>query len=41
MLQRFRQDLKKYHELFTAGRCQGWEQEELIVNAIKSGNYIQ
>ena len=36
MLQRFRTDLGKYHGLFTAGRCAGWEQEELIVNAIKS-----
>ena len=41
MLQRFRQDLAKYHELFTAGRCQGWEQEELIVNAIKSDTQAQ
>ena len=41
MLQRFRQDLAKYHELFTAGRCKGWEQEELIVNAIKSDTQAQ
>ncbi len=41
MLQRFRQDLGKYHGLFTAGRCQGWEQEELIVNAIKSDTQAQ
>lgn len=36
MLQRFKRDLEKYHDLFTAGRCSGWEQEELIVGAIKS-----
>ena len=41
MLQRLRQDISKYHELFTAGRCQGWEQEELIVNAIKSDTQAQ
>ena len=36
MLQRFKHDLSRYHDLFSGGRCQGWEQEELIVNAIKS-----
>ena len=36
MLQRFKRDLEKYHELFAGGRCSGWEQEELIVAAIKS-----
>ncbi len=28
--------MRKYHELFSGGRCQGWELEELFVNAIKS-----
>ena len=36
MLQRYERDLGKYHDMFSGGRCQGWEQEELIVAAIKS-----
>lgn len=36
MLQHFQRDLLRYHDLFSGGRCQGWEQEELIVRAIKS-----
>lgn len=36
MLQHFRKDLETYHNLFTGGRCQGWELEELIVRAIRS-----
>lgn len=36
MLQHFRHDLEKYHQLFTGGRCSGWELEELLVRAIKS-----
>ena len=36
MLQRFKSDIRKYHDLFDGGRCSSWEQEELIVNAIKS-----
>ena len=41
MLQRFRDDLRKYHDLFSGGRCAGWEQEELLVNAIKSDTKAQ
>lgn len=41
MLQRFKRDLGKYHELFSGGRCGGWEQEELIVNAIKADTSAQ
>ena len=41
MLQRFERDLGKYHDLFSGGRCQGWEQEELIVNAIKADTTAQ
>ena len=41
MLQRFERDLQKYHELFSGGRCQGWEQEELIVAAVKSDTTVQ
>lgn len=41
MLQRFRSDLVKFHELFTGDRCSGWQQEELIVNAIKSDTQAQ
>lgn len=36
MLQHFRHDLERYHQLFTGGRCSGWELEELLVRAIKS-----
>ncbi len=36
MQQHFRHDLEKYHQLFTGGRCSGWELEELLVRAIKS-----
>ncbi|MGI9439609.1 MAG: hypothetical protein ACR2OT_01390 [Parvibaculales bacterium] len=41
MLQRFERDLRKYHDLLDGGRCSGWEQEELIVNAIKSDTVAQ
>ncbi len=41
MLQRLERDLGKYHDLFSGGRCQGWEQEELIVAAIKSDTSAQ
>ncbi len=41
MLQRLKKDLGKYHDLFTADRCKGWEQEELIVAAIKSDTSAQ
>ena len=36
MMQHFRRDLERYHDLFTGGRCSGWELEELLVRAILS-----
>ena len=36
MQQHLRKSLEKYHELFSGGRCQGWELEELIFKAIQS-----
>lgn len=41
MLQRLERDLRKYHELFSGGRCAGWQQEELVVAAIKSDTAAQ
>lgn len=41
MQQHFRQDLERYHALFSAGRCSGWELEELIFRAIQSDNRAQ
>ena len=41
MEQSFFQSLDKYHELFSGGRCQSWEQEELIVKAIQSDTSSQ
>lgn len=41
MQQSFRQDLERYHTLFSAGRCSGWELEELIFRAIQSDNRAQ
>lgn len=41
MLQRLKHSLGKYHELFSGGRCQSWELEELIVNAIKADTTAQ
>ena len=41
MLQHYRTDLTRYHDLFNGGRCQGWELEELIVRAIKSDTVTQ
>ena len=38
MLQHLRQDLERYHALFSARRCSGTELEELIVRAIQSDN---
>ena len=36
MLQNLENFLRKYHELFSGGRCTGWELEELVVKAIKA-----
>lgn len=41
MLQRFQQDLRRFHDIFTGGRCSAWQQEELLVNAIKSDTVAQ
>lgn len=41
MAQSLRQFLETYHSLFTAGRCSGWELEELIVRSIRSDNRAQ
>ena len=37
MLQRFENDLRKYHELFSGKRCETWNLEELIFKAINIG----
>ena len=36
MIQSLENSLRKYHELFSGGRCTGWELEELVVQAIKA-----
>jgi hypothetical protein len=36
MIQNLEKDLKIFHSLFSGGRCEAWQLEELIVNAIKS-----
>ena len=36
MIQSLEHFLKQYHELFSGGRCTGWELEELVVKAIKA-----
>lgn len=36
MLQNLENSLRKYHDLFSGGRCTGWELEELVVKAIKA-----
>lgn len=36
MEQHLESDLRKYHELFSGGRCKAWELEELIVRAIRA-----
>lgn len=36
MIQNLEKDLIKFHELFSGGRCQAWQLEELIVRAIRS-----
>jgi hypothetical protein len=41
MIQSFRNYLVKFHELFGGGRCTAWQQEELIVKAIKSDTQAQ
>ena len=41
MLQHFAQGLREFHRQFSGGRCLGWQQEELIVNAIKADTQAQ
>ncbi len=41
MLQNFRASLSEYHKIFDGGRCDSWQQEELIVKAIKSDTQTQ
>ena len=41
MEQNLGKNLEKYHELFSGGRCSGWELEELIFKAIQSDNIAQ
>lgn len=41
MLQHFEQGLRRFHDLFSGGRCLGWQQEELIVGAIKADTQAQ
>ena len=41
MVQSFKNYLIKFHELFGGGRCAAWQQEELIVKAIKSDTQAQ
>lgn len=41
MLQHFEQGLRKFHALFSSGRCLGWQQEELIAGAIKADTQAQ
>jgi len=36
MIQNLEKDLKTFHRLFSGGRCEAWQLEELIVRAIKS-----
>ena len=41
MIQNFRPRFERYHQLFSAGRCSGWELEELIFRSIQSDNIAQ
>jgi len=41
MQQNLGKNLEKYHELFSGGRCSGWELEELIFKSIQSDNIAQ
>ena len=36
MLQNFERSLQRFHDLFSGGRCDGWQLEELLVKAIQS-----
>ena len=41
MLQDFESSLRKFHDLFGGGRCDGWQLEELLVRAIQSDTRAQ
>lgn len=41
MVQEFRKNLERYHDLFSGGRCSGWELEELIFKSIQTDNVAQ
>ncbi len=41
MLQRFHRSLQRFHEQFDGGRCESWQQEELLVDAIRSDTTAQ
>ena len=41
MLQHYENDLRKFHSLFMGDRCSAWQQEELLVAAIKSDTRAQ
>ncbi len=36
MLQNLEKNLKQFHDMFSGGRCQAWQLEELIAKAIRS-----
>lgn len=36
MLQEFGRSLRRFHDLFDGGRCDGWQLEELLVKAIQA-----
>ena len=36
MIQNFDHSLRRFHDLFSGGRCDGWQLEELLVKAIQS-----
>lgn len=41
MLQDLESSMRKFHDLFGGGRCDGWQLEELLVRAIKSDTQAQ
>ena len=41
MLQDLESSLRKFHDLFGGGRCDGWQLEELLVRAIQSDTQAQ
>lgn len=41
MLQDLESGLRKFHDLFGSGRCDGWQLEELLVRAIQSDTQAQ